>query len=341
MPHPMGEGIGFVGDECSDDKPKACAGLISTSTLLCMNGKWAAGPQCEPTERCDTAPGETQGTCLPMLNLCAPKMVGDEICDGYTRRRCGNDLVRFEESACPEHAHCDNATGVVSCPCDLNYKNDGTGACISNLMCPATACKPGGRCVAGETDYSCECDVEFEGTGTKDCVAVGRCAEATVCNADYVCRSKDASYVCRGQFADWPMPSTSAGAKTPPNYVATTDTIQDVVTGLTWQRNLPETYQGCTSACGWEKAKAYCDALAIEGNDQWRLPTMIELISIVDDNTVMPSIDAAAFPDTPAENFWSASPTATGATQAWAVGFSTFQVMARSRTENLRVRCVR
>jgi hypothetical protein len=340
-PQPTGEGLGAVGASCAAEKPKACVGPVSTGTLVCTNGKWAAGPQCAATERCDTAPGDTQGTCLPMLNLCSGKKPGDMICDAYTRRKCGNDLVRFEAFACQEHAHCEAFQGAVNCACDLNYKSDGVEACVPDVACPLGACSPGGQCVVGAADYSCVCDVEFGGTGTKDCVAVGRCAEATVCNADYVCRSKDLSYVCRGQFADWPMPSTSVGAKTPPNYMPTDETVADVVTGLTWQRNLPETYPGCAGTCTWDKAKAYCDALALAGADNWRLPAMIELVSILDDNAVMPSIDAATFPNTPSENFWSASPNAGDSTQAWGVGFAAFQILARAKTDSLRVRCVR
>jgi hypothetical protein len=336
-----GEGVGAVGTACTDDKPKACAGPTSTGTLVCTNGKWAAGSECAPTERCDTAPGDTQGMCLPMLSLCTSKMPGDAICDAYTRRKCGNDLVRFEAFACAEHAHCEGVQGAISCACDLNFRSDGAAACVPDVMCPATACTPGGRCVVGDADYSCVCDIEFEGTGTKDCVAVGRCAMPTVCNADYVCRSKDMTYVCRGQFADWPMPTTNTGAKTAPNYLPADETVQDVVTGLIWQRNLPETYPGCAGTCAWDKAKAYCDGLVLSNAEDWRLPTMIELVSILDDNAVMPSIDAATFPNTPSDNFWSASPNVGDISQAWGVGFAAFQVLARPKTDSLHVRCVR
>jgi hypothetical protein len=263
------------------------------------------------------------------------------LCDAYTRRKCGNDLVRFEAFPCEANAHCESTQGAVTCQCDLNFKRDAASACVPDVTCPPAAWNAGGECLVGIEDYSCMCDPEFEGTGTKDCVAVGRCAEANVCSLDYVCRSKDATYVCRGQFADWPMPTTAAGAKTPPSYAPTPETVQDAVTGLTWQRNLPMTYAGCTSTCTWEKAKAYCDTLVLEGAEDWRLPTMIELVSILDDNAVMPSINAAIFPNTPSDNFWSASPNTGDSTQAWGVGFDAFQVLARPKNDSLHVRCVR
>lgn len=338
---PTGEGIGAVGAACTPDKPRACLGAASIGTLVCTDGKWVAALQCGTNERCDTLPGQTQGTCRPMLALCAGKNPGDVVCDAYTRRMCGAALVRFDPFPCPEHAHCDAVQGAVSCACDLSFKSNGPDACVPDVMCPPTACVPGGHCIVGEADYTCACDPEFEGTGTKQCTAVGICATPTVCSADYVCRSKDMSYVCRGQFADWPMPSSIAGAKALPSYMPTAETVHDAVTNLTWQRNLPPTYTGCTSFCTWDKAKAYCEGLVLEGADDWRLPTMIELVSILDDNAVMPSIDAEMFPNTPSDNFWSASPNTGDSSQAWGVGFAEFQVLARTKTDSLRVRCVR
>ena len=137
------------------------------------------------------------------------------------------------------------------------------------------------------------------------------------------------------------MPTTAVGAKAAASYMNTDQTVRDVVTGLTWQRNLPETYTGCVATCTWDKAKAYCDSLVLEGSDDWRLPTMIELVSILDDNAVMPSIDAAAFPNTPSDNFWSASPNTGNSGQAWGVGFAAFQILARAKSDSLKVRCVR
>lgn len=333
-------GVAMVGAACAPNAAKACAARESVGTLVCTNGKWVAGPNCAANQRCDTADGMTQGTCQPMLSLCNGKKVGDAICDGYTRRRCGNDLLRFEEFGCVENAHCE-PMGGAKCACNLRYKDNGAGACVPDIMCPLNACRPGGECVPGETDYSCECGIDFEGTGTKACVPIGRCAEPHTCTAEYQCRNKDAAYVCLGQFADWPMPSRAMGAKAAPSYMPGVDTVVDTVTGLTWQRNLPETYPDCTHVCTWDLAKAYCDSLQLEGQKDWRLPSRIELISIVDDDAVMPSIDAEAFPNPPAEPFWTASTFAGSNTKAWTVKFGVFQSTAEPKVSAFRVRCVR
>ena len=333
-------GVAMAGVACPVEGARACAARDSTGTLACSRGKWVAAANCASNQRCDTTAGPTQGTCLPMLSLCAGKKTGDPVCDAYTRRKCGSDLLRFEEFGCAEHAHCEG-TSVVKCACDLNYKLDDAGACVPDVQCPPNACLPGGACVPGATDYSCECGVDFAGTGTKACTITGRCAEANTCIGDYVCRNRDQTYVCLGQFADWPMPSRLSGAKAAPMYMPTADTVVDVVTGLTWQRNLPEMYPGCTQVCTWDKAKAYCDALQLEGWSDWRLPTRIELVSILDDDAIMPSIDEEAFPATPADTFWTASSFAGGSNQAWVVKFGAFQSTAEPKNNGFRARCVR
>ena len=54
----------------------------------------------------------------------------------------------------------------------------------------------------------------------------------------------------------------------------------------------------------------------------WRLPTMEELLSIVDETQSCPTIDPKAFPDTPKGTFWTASPCEDDPNQAWVVDFS-------------------
>jgi len=84
----------------------------------------------------------------------------------------------------------------------------------------------------------------------------------------------------------------------------TAETVVDVHTQLTWQRTV-----GATKLT-WAQAAALCDGLDLAGKDDWRLPHLQELYSLVDFNVagVNPYIDATAFPDTPFGAFWSATP---------------------------------
>jgi hypothetical protein len=71
------------------------------------------------------------------------------------------------------------------------------------------------------------------------------------------------------------------------------------------------------------------------------VPTVIELVSIVDYSLSNPAINAAAFPSTPASYFWSATPVAGAHGSAWGVVFSAGYVTFGDVTDAGYVRCVR
>ena len=157
-------------------------------------------------------------------------------------------------------------------------------------------------------------------------------------------------------YAEWPMPDRSPGAPVSPDYSATDRVVIDNVTKLRWQRVLPEVYEGCAAryplrgelqgvgtGCSWEEAKAYCRRPELEeelGTGPWRLPTKIELESLVD-LTAMPAFDPL-FETYPTDFFWSASPfpNPDGLKLAWAVDFSEGYSYASGRYKGGRVRCV-
>ena len=92
------------------------------------------------------------------------------------------------------------------------------------------------------------------------------------------------------------MPNpVSAALPNPSAYADLGDgTVQDKVTGLLWQKAIDATTQKLV----WQDAKSYCAALPLAGHT-WRLPTRIELLSIVDFTRVGPAIDSKAFPGVP------------------------------------------
>ena len=65
---------------------------------------------------------------------------------------------------------------------------------------------------------------------------------------------------------------------TPPNLTPIGEgaAVRDEVTGLTWQRVAPPAYYR------WTDARCVCDALELEGMDDWRMPSPAELLSIAD-----------------------------------------------------------
>jgi hypothetical protein len=143
-------------------------------------------------------------------------------------------------------------------------------------------------------------------------------------------------------WTNWKMPNpVNLGLPNPARYdLGTPGVVVDTVTGLMWQRDVdPGQYT-------WANAKDYCaNRLNLNGCSGWRLPTRIELVSLVDftvaQNSGHATIDANAFPQTPAETFWSSSPMAGPAGNAWNVPFSNGSTSTLGVGFPLRVRCVR
>ena len=160
-------------------------------------------------------------------------------------------------------------------------------------------------------------------------------------------------------FALWPMPDSTPGSLVGPSYTPGAETVLDNVTHLVWQRTLPAIYDGCTgqsqdgaapgTACYWEEAKKYCASPALAswlGGTGWRLPTLIELASLIELNQTdkAPAIDSAAFPQTPEGYFVSATPLMNELPTIGAVNFfyGSVQHMPTGPSEwSASVRCVR
>lgn len=114
-------------------------------------------------------------------------------------------------------------------------------------------------------------------------------------------------------------------------------TVHDAATGLVWQQEFSPT------ARTQPMAVSYCLSLTTAGGG-WRLPTVLELSSIVDETRSDPQIDLVPFPDTPSEPFWSATPQYGSPTNGWLIGFNDTMlnnIVAVVNTSTGRARCVR
>lgn len=124
--------------------------------------------------------------------------------------------------------------------------------------------------------------------------------------------------------------------------------VRDTVTERVWQRDGAGSRMGCSGTeartCTWEEAQAYCQDLVLGGFDDFRLPTMKELDSLVDFTAApgTPTIDATTFPDIPSgspdASFWSST---IHDENAWRTDFANAEVTGHPRTSYGRVRCVR
>jgi len=101
-----------------------------------------------------------------------------------------------------------------------------------------------------------------------------------------------------------------AGCPTEGRYVDNGDgTVTDACTGLMWQKDTADASGdgsiGPEDGLTWQDALNYCDGLTFAGYDDWRLPSISELLSIVDYGRFSPAIDPV-FRGVP-EWYWSST----------------------------------
>jgi hypothetical protein len=136
------------------------------------------------------------------------------------------------------------------------------------------------------------------------------------------------------EWATGPLPPATPGTA---NYALKTATVCDKTTLLEWER------KSLAQLRTWDDAKAYCDSLSLGGATDWRLPTRIELLSLVDHSRANPAIDPVVFPSTPDDGFWTSTIMfgVFNEPNAYYVEVSFGSGVPYTKTEPLHVRCVR
>ncbi len=119
-----------------------------------------------------------------------------------------------------------------------------------------------------------------------------------------------------------------------PRFTYDASTVTDLGTGLVWQRDH-------FAARTWLDALDTCETLELATHADWRLPTLKETQTLVDDRRLQPSIDVVAFPNTPSEWFWSSTPIQFPPNEAWATSYTDGYASIHAFDELQLVRCVR
>jgi len=112
------------------------------------------------------------------------------------------------------------------------------------------------------------------------------------------------------------------------------DTVK--IASLEWQDNS----QAKSTKLNWQDAKTYCQELSLTDYNDWRLPTIQELQSIVDISRYDPAIKRG-FSSVASSYYWSSSEDVSGAKRAWVVDFKYGYKNFRTKTNENFVRCVR
>lgn len=338
--HQTCENGACVGD-CAPEE-KRCAG--TTPQGCNKSGQWENRDPCDPDKHC------SGGACVVE---CTP---GDQRCFGDQPQTC-NDDGKWENllAACKPCFGCDPSIAR----CATVPKADGA-PCTDTNKCALTADCQNGECVMSTSIKCIDAGVCSPGTCDRN---TGTCAapDGTPCDDGDVCTTSSSTCqagLCASapssdrSWAHWDLaaPPPPSRYTCPSDPCTTTDgVVFDHMTRLMWQRGVP------AGAYSWDNAKKYCDSLngsdvsSIACNSDkvpgyssgWRLPTRIELASIVDYGSSNPAIDAAAFPATPGAGFWSSSSDANVQGYAWYVSFYDGSAYGVAVDNAYRVRCVR
>ena len=128
-----------------------------------------------------------------------------------------------------------------------------------------------------------------------------------------------------------------AGQYVVPGGASGNGTVYDTKSKLTWQQTVSLTRYA------WSDAKTYCAGrgASLEGTG-WRLPTIKELVSIMDHSqTFGPTIDGSAFPGTPTAWFYWSSSLTQSPSVAWDANFNQGYTYSDGVSNTGYVRCVR
>ena len=110
--------------------------------------------------------------------------------------------------------------------------------------------------------------------------------------------------------------------------------VTDNTTGLQWQDD------ATGSTMSWESALSKCGNLSLDGYDDWRLPNINELKSIIDRSKVSQAI-VDGFEFTSSNYYWSSTTYEGRKDYAWYVYFSSGVAENYHKYRKYYVRCVR
>jgi hypothetical protein len=236
--------------------------------------------------------------------------------------------------ACGTHQSCTGAVGSAACTCDADPPCSAVGMTCANSTTLATCTMDSQNCVYESATSTCTngacsagaCCQNLCTNGTTECSPTSStnavsCAVSSngctawqtieTCGSGFVCEAHSSFACVDPTWAEWTMPNSPVdvanGAPNAQHYTDNGDgTVTDMVTGLVWQQATQQ---------------SNCQGVSFAGYSDWRVPSMIELFSIVDPSSINPSIDTTYFPNTPAAYFWSSEVYPSALNDYWVVSF--------------------
>ncbi|HPS30703.1 MAG TPA: DUF1566 domain-containing protein [bacterium] len=364
-----------AGTECTDDKNKCngseyCDGAgncsIHLNPIECQSGTY-----CEVTS----------GECLCMNSsrqvvscLTESMKFQKQLCDNYGHWQddgdcyecengtaqiavCLTDSAEFQKQVCDKNGfwqndgacyECeDSAMQIVSCSmdstkfqkqiCDENgfWKNDGNCYCENGAV-QTIVCSTDSTMIQKQI-----CD------GGENWRDSGSCFSPFIlCTGETNCYSNQGRITCPSEGEDFDGQDAQyaqyaiTGHCVDKSYTITGTDPEEIVidlnTDLQWQRKIP------AAKYEWDDAIDYCESLIYGGYDDWRLPAVEELRTVVNYGKPVVFIDEFFFPDVPADYFWTSEPNISKTKNySWRVSFVSGAVISEYYSYDAATMCVR
>jgi len=123
-------------------------------------------------------------------------------------------------------------------------------------------------------------------------------------------------------------------------------TVTDQVNGLMWAKcadgqSGTNCGTGSATSVSWSQALNIAYDSTLSGYDNWRLPNIKELQTLIDYNSFSPSAYTNFFPGTTNSKFWTASPAIFNSNYTWVADFSSGNIDVSTANSNNALRIVR
>lgn len=327
------------GEHCGGcNQPCPPGRICSPEGCVCAGALEACGEFCTDTQVDATNCGGCGIDCTAGANIsrtsCDAGVCHSVCSDGWGD--CDRDpLNGCEKSLVDDDSHCG------ACDNDCGTKPNVAQSTCADGVCHVLACEPGWDDCDGEGSNGCEAslsDLATCGACDFDCRNLPNVSGESACSPEgCVFTCADGWSDCDGNpingceafldddplhcgacnhgcaktdqcreglcvdtlIANWPLPPDQPSDEL---YVvdAESGVVTDTRTGLQWQREL------AAMEYLWEEAEGYCRSLRTGGFDDWRVPSAVELMTLLHLGQ-QPTIAASAFPDTPEKVFVSST----------------------------------